>query len=176
VIRQVEGYYRDRQRLLAEGWAKEEVVEKAGGACSLNSNPSWSGKSITYPAYWIEYRNVFSVVLVRKDMGGQQTGISCYVSGESCKSSGFGYSNTSSCFANIGYTCDCDNTGNQVGNSPDGAATKAWSESKCAHRALLSASVAWTIEGVGSSFNINWNTAGSVDSIGGQLYDACSWH
>lgn len=176
VVLQVEGFYRDRQRLLDQGWAPVESVEKAGGSCTLNSQPTATGKSITYGAYWVEYLNIFGVVLVRKDMGGQQVGISCYVSGDQCLSSGYGYSNTSSCFANLGYSCDCENTGNQIGTSADGTSTKSWSESKCAHRALLTANVSWTIEGVGSGFNVHWDTAGSVDSIGGQLYDACSWH
>lgn len=176
VILQVEGFYRDRQRLLAEGWAPVEEVEKLGGSCTLNSNPTATSRSIKHGAYWVEYLNIFGIVLVRKDMGGQQVGIACYVSGDKCMSSGFGYSNTSSCFANLGYTCDCDNTGNQIGTAADGSSTKSWSESKCAHRAFLSASASWTIEGVGSGFHINWDTAGSVDTIGGQLYDACSWH
>lgn len=176
VVLQADGYYHDRQRLLAEGWAAEEQVVKAGGSCTLNSNPTATGRQLTYPGYWVEYKNIFGVVLVRKDMGWQQVGVACYVSGDSCKSSGYGYSDTSSCFANLGYTCDCDNTGNQIGTSADGSSTKSWSEAKCAHRAFLSASASWTIEGVGSGFNINWDTAGSVDTNGGQLYDACSWH
>jgi hypothetical protein len=176
VVLQADAYYQDRQRLLAEGWAPEETVVKAGGSCTLNSSPTSTSKSITYGAYWVEYKNIFGVVLVRKDMGRQQVGVACYVSGDTCKSSGFGSSGTSSCFGNLGYSCDCDNTGNQIGTSADGSSTKSWSESKCAHRAFLNASASWTIEGVGSGFSINWDTAGSVDSNGGQLYDACSWH
>src|SRR5690606_33008340 len=104
VIVQVEGFYRDRQRLLAEGWAVEEVSEKATGTCSLNSDASKKSRSIRYGGYWIEYLNVFGMVLVRKDMGGQEVGVSCYVSGDRCLSSGYGNSSASSCFANIGYT------------------------------------------------------------------------
>jgi hypothetical protein len=73
----------------------------------------------------VEYRNVYGWTLVRKDLGGQQAGISCYVSGSECLSSGFGYSNTSSCYGTLGYSCDCDNTGSLIGTTQP--ATKSWS-------------------------------------------------
>jgi hypothetical protein len=41
---------------------------------------------------------------------------------------------------------------------------------------VLNADVSWTIEGVGSGFSIRWETSGSIDSNGGQLFDACSRH
>jgi hypothetical protein len=190
VLLQADAFLHQRQRLLAEGWEPIEIAafEPQDGkqqpltatttaACTLNSSPANTRKSITYPGYAVEYRNIFGLVLVRKDVGAQQAGVTCFVNGAGqCVSSGFGFSNASSCFGNIGYTCDCDNTGNQVGISADGSATRSWSETRCTHMAFLSASVSWTIEGVGSSFNIQWQTAGSVDSNGGQIFDSCSFH
>lgn len=188
VLLQADTFLHQRRRLLAEGWAPIEsfafepedgvhALATAAAACTLNSNPAKTQVSITYPAYAIEYRNIFGIVLVRKDMGGQQVGVTCFVNGAGqCVSSGFGFSSASSCFANLGYTCDCDNTGNQIGTSSDGAATRSWSETRCTHRAFLNASASWTIEGVGSGFNIQWDTAGSVDSNGGQVFDSCSFH
>ena len=180
VVLQADAYLHDRTRLIAEGWAPEKNVDKAvgtTGVCALNSDSRYSGISYRYPGWWVEYKNIFGVVLVRKDMGEQKVGITCFVNGAgACVSSGFGYSNTSSCFANLGYSCDCENTGNLIGTSPDGAATKAWSETKCTHRALATASVAFDIEGTGANFNVQWDTAGSVDANGGQVFDSCSFH
>jgi hypothetical protein len=190
VLLQADAFLHQRRRLLAEGWEPIEIAElepqdgkqqpltaTAAAACTLNSSPAHTRISITYPGYAIEYKNVFGIVLVRKDMGGQQAGVTCFVNGAGqCVSSGFGFSTASSCFGNLGYTCDCDNTGNQVGTSSDGAATRSWSEARCTHRAFLSAAVSWTIEGVGSGFSIQWDTAGSVDSNGGQIFDSCSFH
>ncbi len=186
VVQQVDAFFHNRQRLQAEGWAPVEhsvQVERPegpsaqAGTCSLNSNPSSARRTVAYPGYTVTYKNIFGVTLVSKTVGRQEVGISCYVAGDgACRSSGFGLSNASSCWANLGYTCDCDNTGNQVGNSPDGAATRSWSESRCAHQLILNAAVSWSINGEGANFNINWETAGSVDANGGQLYDSCSWH
>jgi hypothetical protein len=190
VLLQADAFRQTRARLLAEGWQPIEDTAfepqdlkalpgavTAAGACTLNSNPGFTRISITYPAYAIEYRNVFGMVLVRKDIGGQQAGVACFVNGAGqCVSSGFGFSNASSCFGNIGYTCDCDNTGNQVGTSSDGSSTQSWAETRCAHRAFLDSSVSWTREGVGSSFAIRWDTAGSEDANGGQIFDSCSFH
>lgn len=189
VLLQADAFSHARARLLAEGWqpveqgafepqdAEQLPFSAAAGTCSLNSNPGYTKISITYPPYALEYKNVFGIVMVRKDIGGQQAGVTCFVNGGGqCVSSGFGYSNTSSCFANIGYTCECGNTGNQVGTSSDGSSTQSWAETRCTHRAFLDANVAWTREGVGSSFSIRWDTAGSVDANGGQLFNSCGLH
>jgi len=188
VVLQLDAFSQTRRRLLAEGWASEmtpgEVVARpssdgftALASCTLNSHPTWTAAHLNYGGYWVDYKNVFGMTLVHKDVGAQRAGVSCYVASDgACKSSGYGFSNTSSCWANLGYTCDCDNTGNHIGLSADGSTVKSWSETRCTHSLFADASVSWTIEGVGSGFNIRWNTSGSVDSNGGQLYDGCSWH
>jgi len=182
VVNQLSAFAANRARLLAEGWAVKVAEEglKPGERgtqttiCSLNSNPAATRRSLTWGAYTLDYKDIFGITLVHKYMGGQQVGVACYVSGTSCFSSGFGYSNASSCYGNLGYNCDCDNTGNQDGSTQP--STRSWSETRCSHQLVLNANVSWTIQGVGSGFNISWTTSGSVDANGGQLYDACSYH
>jgi hypothetical protein len=187
VVLQLDAFSQSRRELLntgllpvATGLTPTAIAApdaQAVGACTLNSHPTWTGAKIDYPAWGVDYKNIFGITLVHKDMGAQQAGVSCYVASDgACKSSGFGFSNTSNCFANLGYTCECDNTGNHIGLSPDGVTVKSWAEAKCAHRVVLDANVSWTIEGVGSGFSIKWETSGSIDSNGGQLFDACSRH
>ncbi|MFE8602821.1 hypothetical protein [Archangium violaceum] len=143
--------------------------------CTLDSNPEWARKRTNYPAYTRNYRNVYGITMVSKSMGAQEVGVACAVVGDACKSSGFGSSAASSCWTNLPFTCACDNTGNQAGNSADGSATRSWAETKCTHRLVLDATVKWTKEGKDSEFTIKWETSGSVDANGGQMFDSCSW-
>jgi hypothetical protein len=185
VVLQLDAFSQNRRALLSQGLAPvatgltptELATAGATGACTLNSQPTWTGAKIDYPGWSVDYKNIFGITLVHKDIGAQQAGISCYVANDgSCKASGFGFSNTSNCAANLGYNCECENAGSHIGVSPDGVTVKSWSEAKCAHRVVLDADVSWTIEGVGSGFSVKWITAGSVDSNGGQIFDACSRH
>jgi hypothetical protein len=182
VVLQLSAFADNRVRLLTEGWSvKEELVPATpdptglSRPCTLNSNPSSARRQFTKPASWVEYKNVFGKVNVRKDLGAQQYGISCYVnSSGQCRSSGFGYSNQSSCWGRLGWQCACSNTGNLRGTS--GNATKAWSETRCTHKWLAKASVSFSVNGQGADFNINWMGSGGVDAQGGQIYDSCSFH
>jgi hypothetical protein len=122
----------------------------------------------------VNYKDIFGITLVHKSLGGQQAGISCYVSSGACHSSGFGYSNDSSCYGNLGYSCACAETGVQRGTT--GSTTRTWAQTKCTHKLIGSASVSWSRNGVGSGFSISWNTNGGVDANGGSILDACSWH
>lgn len=185
-VQQLDAFVSDRKANLAAGWAKAEEPTTAAPpvatdgvgimrVCSVNSHPTWGGIQITYPAWDQRYKNVFGMTLVYKHLAGQQAGISCFINSNGyCRSSGFGYSNDSSCSGTLGYSCDCANTGNQNGSSQP--STRSWSQTKCAHKLVGSASVSWTRSGSGSGFSINWDTNGGVDSNGGTLYDACSYH
>lgn len=94
---------RDRRVLEPQDGKQQPLGATAAAACTLNSSPAHARISITYPGYTIEYKNVFGIVLVRKDMGGQQAGVTCFVNGAGqCVSSGFGFSTASSCFGNLG--------------------------------------------------------------------------
>jgi hypothetical protein len=186
VVRDLEGFAEDRARLKAQNWrVQEEEAPPAAPegevgiqrVCSLNSRPTAGGLSYTWGSFTRTYKNLYGVTVVQKTLGGQKIGISCYISGTYCKASGNGYSWASSCWANLGFNCDCDNTGNQTGVT--GSAARAWSQTKCGHKNVLSGStnISWSRSGVGAGFTINWGTSGSsVDSSGGTMYDACSWH
>ena len=185
VVQNLEGYAGDRAKLLAEGWAVEtsQLAPMKGddmgilAVCSLNSNPAAGGISSTWNQRTVTYKNLYGITVVQKTLGGQQVGISCYISGGSCLASGFGYSYASSCWANLGFNCDCDYTGNWTGITSNSA--RSWSETKCEHKNVFqgSANVSWTESGVGANFSISWATSGgSVDSSGGTRYETCSWH
>jgi hypothetical protein len=192
VVLQLDAFAESRSELQAQGWkvltlakltpigvnnpdaVEPGVSAAAAKRCTVNSHPTWTGIQITWSPYTSRYKDIFGITLVSKSLGGQQAGVSCYTSGSACHSSGFGYSNPSSCYGTLGYNCDCDQTGVQSGTS--GASTKTWAQTKCAHRFAGSASVSWTRNGSGSGVSISWNTNGGVDSNGGSILDTCSWH
>lgn len=186
VVLNLEAYAEDRARLQAEGWKVESTYGgtaiRSGevgvmSVCSLNSSPQYGWRSYTWSPLTITYKNLYGITVVEKNMAGQQVQVSCYVSGSSCLAAGSGYSWASSCWANVGFNCDCDYTGNQSGTSTNAA--RAWSESKCSHKNFIegTANVSWTKGGLGANFTINWSTSGgSLDAIGGTYYDSCGWH
>lgn len=183
VVERLESFAEDRARLLAEGWKVESQVKQLGGevqaqaVCTLSSNFNAVSRSLTWASRTITYKNLYGITVVTHRLGSQQTGISCYVSSGSCRAATFGYSSASSCDANLGFNCDCSNTGNQSGTSTNAA--RAWSETKCEHKNVLqgSANVSWSRSGVGAGFNISWSTSGgTVNANGGTQYDTCAWH
>jgi hypothetical protein len=185
VVQQLSSFAESRRDLLAAGWKVSivpagEVFTNTGdhaaltSVCSLNSHPTWGGITYTWSAWTATYKDIFGITLVSKYLAGQQTGISCYVSSGACRSSGNGYSFASSCSATLGYNCSCDNSGTASGSTQP--ATRAWSETKCTHAFAGNTSISFSWQGVGSSLSLVWNTNGSVDSNGGQAYDACSYH
>ena len=197
VVQQLDSFAEGRASLKVAGWKTETTGMMAGAAlaeassataaqsaaeavaarryCSLNGHPRYGSWWLTWAAWTQKYKNVFGMTLVTKHLGGQQAGISCFInSAGACRSSGFGYSNDSSCSGTLGYSCACRETGVQRGTT--GATTKTWAQTKCTHKLIGSASVSWTRNGSGSGFSIAWNTNGGVDSNGGSILDACSWH
>lgn len=184
VVQQLSSFAESRRDLLAAGWKVSavptgEVFHEAGalsatGVCSLNSHPTWGGITYTWSAWTATYKDIFGITLVSKYMGAQQTGISCYVSNGSCLSSANGYSATSSCSATLGYNCNCANSGNVSGSTEP--ATRDWAETTCTHAFAGNVSISFSWQGTGASLSLVWNTNGSVDSNGGEAYDACSYH
>lgn len=183
VLERAEGFAADRARLLAEGWKIESHSNGLSGdvrtqaACTLSSNWSATSRTLTWPARTITYKNLYGITVATHRLGGQQTGISCYVSGGACLAGTFGYANASSCDANFGFNCDCDYTGDQAGTT--NANARAWAETKCEHKNVFqgTANVSWTKDGIGANFNITWSTSGgTVNSNGGTVYDTCAWH
>lgn len=185
VVLQLSAFAEARQGMVAGGWRPlieapvGETFDLAPGprataVCSLNSHPTWGGVTYTWSGYTLNYKDIFGITLVSKYLGGQQVGVSCYVSNGSCFSSGNGYSFASSCSATLGYNCNCENSGTNSGSTQP--ATRSISETKCTHAFLGNVSISFQWQGTGANLSLVWNTNGSVDSNGGQVYDACSWH
>jgi hypothetical protein len=164
-----------RRSLLTQGWGPK-VTEESGGemgpmaVCGMASNPSVKTRSLTWGGYTIEYKNVFGGVLIRKAMGGQQSGLRCDTS---CNPAPYGYSNASSCQGFLGWSCDCGNT---FGYGTTGGTGKWISESKCTHKFAFTADVSASVSNLGSAnVSINWSLDGTPDGNGGQLADTCGW-
>jgi hypothetical protein len=187
VVLQLSAFAESRQALVAERWHPVDTaplgkvqdrgdgtVTAQASVCSLNSHPTWGGITYTWNGFTVNYKNVFGVTLVSKYLAGQQVGVSCYVSGSSCRSSGNGYSFASSCSATLGYNCTCENSGNNSGSTQP--ATRSISETRCTHAFAGNTSISFQWKGTGASLALVWNTNGSVDASGGQAYEACSWH
>ena len=166
-----------RQRR-AEGWAPRLQTEprqksspdgNALAVCGLSSNPSITSRSWTWSPYSLVYKNVYGITMVTKNLGGQQSGIRC---DSSCNPAPFGYSNSSSAFANIPYSVDC---GNKFVSGITDRSGKFEAETKCSHNLIFTAKADATASGVGVSIDIVWDTTGSIDSNGGQTIDTCGF-
>ncbi len=137
--------------------------------CRLASNLNIIGRSSTWSARTVTYKNVFGITLVSKSLGGQQTGITC---NSSCNPAMYGYSNSSSAYGSLGYGTDC---GWKHSTGTTGRSGKAISETKCTHTFTGTARADVTLKGTGSGINFQWDTNGGVDSSGGALTDTCGF-
>jgi hypothetical protein len=177
----LESMVTNRMRLVAQGWGPKRVDEPRDAApsdqpgtlaaCGMASNPATQNRSLTWGAYTIEYKNVFGGVLIRKAMGGQQSGLRCNTS---CAPAPYGYSNASSCQGFLGWSCDCDN---KFGYGTTGTTGKWISESKCTHKYAFTANASASVSNLGSAnVSISWSLDGTPDSNGGQLMDTCGYY
>jgi len=166
-----------RQRR-AEGYAPRVEEERPAGSepgptlarCGLASNPYATSRSSTWGPYTVTYKNLLGIVMVYKSIGGQQSGVRCDAS---CNPQPFGYSNSSSGYANFPYNFDC---GNAAAFGTTGGTGKWEAETKCSHGLQFDVKADFTIANLGSaSVAVNWNTVGSVDANGGSLTDTCAW-
>ncbi|TDR44155.1 hypothetical protein DFR29_106303 [Tahibacter aquaticus] len=162
------------RELRAQGYAPREeriaapATEAVTARCGLASDPRYIMKSLTWGAYKRTYKNVYGITMVTKNLGGQQSGIRCT---SSCAVAPFGYSNSSSAFANIPFSVDC---GNAFGSGTTGRTGKFDAETKCSHRLTFSAKADASVANRGSaSVDIKWDTTGSIDSNGGHMIDTC---
>ncbi|MBZ4420723.1 hypothetical protein [Myxococcus sp. RHSTA-1-4] len=176
----MESTAKNRTRLMAEGWGPKVAEEKrpvAQGdepvslaACGLASNPAYIGKSLTWGAWTQTYYNIYGGTLVRKSLGGQQSGVRC---NSSCQPAPFGYSNVSSCQGFLGWSCSCDN---DFGYGATGTTGKWIAETKCTHKFAFSASASASVSNYGSaSVSINWTMDGTPDGNGGYYMDTCGY-
>lgn len=137
--------------------------------CGLASNPSKIGRSLTWAARTVTYKNVYGMTLVKKNLGGQQVGLTC---NSSCYPALYGYSNASSAYGSMGYSTDC---GWRHSTGKTGRKGKAISETKCTHKWSGTARADVTLKGTGSGIYFEWNTNGGIDAIGGALTDTCGY-
>jgi hypothetical protein len=172
---------KNRRRLVSQGWGPKVVEEPRTVApsgemgttavCGLASNPATTNKVSNWGGYWIEYYNAFGGVLIRKDLGAQQSGIRCNTS---CAPSPYGYSYASSCQGFLGWSCDCDN---KFGYGTTGGTGKWIAESKCTHKYAFAANASASVSNLGSaSVTINWSLDGTPDGNGGQMMDTCGYY
>lgn len=199
VVLWLDSYAGVRMALQATGWAMEtattdtdvslaEPTASTGATsdgtevattvsyCSLDSNPKWGSHWLTWSPYPFWIKDIYGIKLISGTMGGQQAGIACYISGNACKSSGFGYGSDSSCNGNLGWNCDCNWTDVQTGTTASTDTTRTWAQSKCVDKFIGSVTVKWTRKGVDSGFSIVWDTNGGTFTNGGTILDACHWH
>jgi hypothetical protein len=163
------------RELKAQGYAPRAGFEpvdksKAVMGCALASDTRYIAKWWTWGAYKRTYKNVYGITMVTKNMGGQQAGIRCNTS---CYPAPFGYSHSSSAFANVPFSVQCDNA---FGAGTTGRRGKFDAESKCAHRLAFSAKAEASVASRGSvAVDIKWDTTGSIDGNGGQMIDTCGY-
>jgi hypothetical protein len=137
--------------------------------CRLASNTNIIGRSLTWSARTVTYKNIYGMTLVSKSLGGQQVGITC---NSSCYPAMYGYSNASSAWGTLGYSTDC---GWRHGTGTTGRKGKAVSEGKCTHVFAGTARADVTLKGTGSGIYLEWSTNGGIDGSGGALTDTCGY-
>lgn len=160
----------------AEGYGpriQEQAASTDGistqAVCRLASNINIIGRSLTWSARTVTYKNIYGMTLVSKSLGGQQVGITC---NSSCYPAMYGYSNASSAWGTLGYNTDC---GWRHGTGTTGRKGKSVSEGKCTHSFAGTARADVTLKGTGSGIYLEWSTNGGVDGSGGALTDTCGY-
>lgn len=162
---QAEGYrpqVHEKPALVSDGVSTQAV-------CRLASNLNIIGRSLTWAARTVTYKNVYGMTLVTKNLGGQQVGITC---NSSCYPAMYGYSNASSAYGSLGYDTDC---GWRHSTGTTGRKGKAISEGKCTHKFSGTARADVTVKGTGSGIYFEWETNGGIDASGGALTDTCGY-
>jgi hypothetical protein len=169
----------NRIRLMAEGAGPKvttvasgavEGVASLAGVCGLASNHAVKQKTVTYAARNIKYRNLLNAVLVNKDLGGQQSGVSCDTS---CKPKPYGYSNVSSAQGYLGWRTAC---ANNSGLGITGTTAKYIGKTLCTHKYALAASASITALNYGTAaVDLKIDVGGSVDATGGHVYESCGY-
>jgi len=171
------------RKLRAEGWtileysepvdsildlAKGDAAPKAG-RCGLASRPNSKSRSVVFPAYTVQYRNLYNIVVVEHRIGRVETGLRCDTR---CKPQPFAYSNASSGWANLGFNIKCASKGTAGTTGSRGSAV---AYSGCAHRAVLSAKFNLNIKGSGAGVDINIDSNGTVEKNGRKWTDSCAY-
>lgn len=173
VIVFLDSIVRENRRLQAEGWGMKIMTSRsldAKASCGLSSNPSRTDISYYWGGYTRWYENIYGQTLVSKSLGSQKSGIRC---NSSCGPAPYGYSNSSSCWGTLGWTCACDNA---FGVGTTGGTGKWIAETRCTHKFTFSATASASVTNYGSaSVDIDWTLGGGVDGNGGQIVDTCGY-
>lgn len=144
------------------------VDGKAAGSCGLASNRGIKGRTLSWGARTLTYKNLYGITVVVKNLASQRAGISC---DRSCIPQMHADSNVSSAWANVGFSATCANAWNTGTTGKNG---KAIAETRCTHKAIGSASASVSHVGKGSGVSLAWHLSGSSDGTGGSLSDSCS--
>ena len=145
-------------------------VQGLAGVCGLASNHASKQKTVTYAARNLKYKDVFGITLVNKDLGGQQSGVSCDTS---CKPKPYGYSNVSSAQGYLGWRTAC---ANNSGLGITGTTAKFIGKTLCTHQYAVAASAAISVLNYGSaSVDLKIDVGGGVDASGGSVYESCGY-
>lgn len=151
-----------------EARATVSITDGKAAQCGLSSNRGIKARTLTWGARRIEYRNMFGITVVVKNLGMQQVGISCDAA---CMPRMQARSMPSTAWANVGYSAACDN-GTVMGTT--GRNGKAVAETRCAHKVLGGASARVAGVGAGARVGLAWATIGTVDATGGSIQEACT--
>ncbi|HEY5923170.1 MAG TPA: hypothetical protein VIV11_15935 [Kofleriaceae bacterium] len=185
VVMQLDGYFQNRQRWLAEGWAPEIIAgdepaealdpdfAAATRYCKL-SRYGTTSKRFSWPAKYAAGFNALGWKLYENHIGAQEVSIRCYVnSNGNCKAAASSSSAGSSCSTFFpGWSCDCDNI-DHFGYTGSTARTAA--QTKCVDN-FGGASINAGISGSGASFSVSWTiSSGSLYTNGGTYTDTCIW-
>lgn len=140
------------------------------GTCGLASNHAIKQKTVTYGARNVQYKNIFKNVLVNKDIGAQQSGLSCDTS---CKPKPYGYSNVSSAYGRLGWRTACaQNSGLGI----SGTTAKFIGKTMCTHKYAIAASANITVLNYGTAgVDLKVDAGGGIDANGGAVYESCGY-
>ena len=145
-------------------------VQGITGVCGLASNHAIKQRTVTYGARNLKYKNIFGGTLVNKDLGGQQSGVSCDTS---CKPKPYGYSNVSSAQGYLGWRTAC---ANNSGLGITGTTAKFIGKTMCTHQYAVAASASITVLNYGTAgVDLKVDVGGSVDANGGSVYESCGY-
>lgn len=169
----------NRIKLMAEGAGPKVTtvasdatagVQGLAGTCGLASNHALKQRTVNYGGFNVKYRNLFNAVLVNKDIGAQQSGVSCDTS---CKPKPYGYSNVSSAQGYLGWRTACaQNSGLGI----TGTTAKYIGKTMCTHKYAVAASASITVLNYGTAgVDLKVDAGGGVDANGGSVYESCGY-
>ncbi len=143
--------------------------------CTLDSRPQWTSEWFYWGQQGWRVTGPFGgATFISVALGDQLAGLSCAINGNQCEIRNFGFSSASTCFAALGWNCQCDNDIAVGTTQPQG---KTIAETKCSYKSNISgaAQARVQVQGQGVNVNLNWTVAGGVFGNGGRYLDSCSW-